>query len=49
MTLLQRTKSFLSRHKKVLLITTAVYILLIVVLVALSMGPQTEPFVYQVR
>jgi cell division protein FtsL len=49
MTLLQRTKSFLSRHKKVLLITTAVYILLIIVLVALSTGPQTEPFIYQVR
>jgi hypothetical protein len=49
MTLLKSTKSFLGRHKKALLITTAIYILLIIVLVALSTGPQTEPFVYQVR
>ena len=49
MTLLQKSKAFLGRNKKVLLIAAAVYLVAIVALIGLSMGPQTEPFVYQVR
>ena len=49
MTLPQKTKAFLARHKKALLFATAAYLLVIVVLVGFSMGPQTEPFVYHVR
>jgi len=49
MTPLQKAKAFMGRNKKVLFIATALYCLAMIALVGFSMGPQTEPFVYQVR
>jgi len=49
MTLMQGMKAFIVRHRKALSIATALYVVVIAALIVLSMGPQTEPFVYQVR
>ena len=44
----ERMLAFLARHKKALVISLVVYVLAVALLVALSQGPQTEPFLYQV-
>jgi hypothetical protein len=47
--LLEKTRNLLGRHKKMLIIVTVTYLVLMVLLVVFSGGPQTEPFQYQVR
>jgi len=39
---------FWARHKKLLLICLAVYLILIIAILILSRGRQTEPFQYQI-
>ena len=38
---------FVVKHKRVLIITTAAYLLVILFLMIFSSGPQNEPFRYQ--
>jgi len=49
MSLWERTKAVLVRRKKLLIAVGIIYIVLMVLLVAYSSGPQTEPFQYQFR
>ena len=44
----QRTRDFVVQHKIALLVSFVIYLAAVVLLVALSQGPQTEPFLYQV-
>ena len=44
----QKTRAFLSRHRKAFLIAFALYVVAIVALVWFSQGPQTEPFRYRI-
>ena len=43
-----RAIDFLVKHKWALIITTAIFLLAIVFLVAFASGPQTEPFRYRI-
>ena len=45
----QRAREFLVRHKRAFWIALVVYVVAIVLLIVLSRGPQTEPFLYQIN
>jgi hypothetical protein len=45
----ERTKAVLVRRRKLLIAVGLIYIVLMVLLVVFSSGPQTEPFQYQIR
>ncbi len=40
---------FVVRHRVSFLVASVIYVLVILLLIALSSGPQNEPFLYQVR
>jgi len=48
MSLFSPVVAFVARHKKAIAIALVIYLLGVALLVALSQGPQTEPFLYQV-
>ena len=43
-----RAIGFLVKHKWALIITTSIFLLVIVFLIVFSSGPQTEPFRYRI-
>ena len=45
----QKTLAFVGRHRKALVIALLVYVAAIALLVVLSQGSQTEPFLYKVN
>lgn len=49
MSVWERTRAVLVRRRKLLIAVGIIYIVLMVLLVVFSSGPQTEPFQYQIR
>ena len=49
MSVRNRVVGFLVKYKWALIVATVVYVLLMVVLMAFSSGPQNEPFRYQIH